>query len=219
MISTVSKQWLSSIIAYLRRTCHIPTGILVCTTLPALGVSEEAYQNYAHGAIGQSSSFYGGYLSNHRTNFLQPIFQGNGATGFPADYTTKESLQRQAFVGDTTSQTAFRMATDFSGLMAASDPVKSTKPTHAFYWRKRGYSVPAEGMTRTKDKYRVVYTEKQRDGLEKAFKDNIVKFITMKERNVLSKELDLSERQVSGCFVISNYYYYLFNLYMTLVQF
>ena len=167
--------------------------------LSALGVSEEAYQNYAHGFSGQSSSLYSGHLSNHRTNFLQLNFQGNGATGFPADYMTKETSQRQAFVGDTTSQTAFRMATDFSGLMAASDPVKCTKPTHPFYWRKRGNSVPAEGMTRTKDKYRVVYAEKQRIGLEKAFKDN--KFITMKEKNVLSKELDLSERQVSDYFL------------------
>lgn len=64
---------------------------------------------------------------------------------------------------------------------------------HPFYWRRR--SAPAEGMTRTREKYRVVYTEKQRLGLEKEYEQN--KFITSQRKAELSKELALSDRQVS----------------------
>ena len=81
-----------------------------------------------------------------------------------------------------------------SGYQDARNLKPSSKLADPFYWRKRGNSVPTEGMTRTRDKYRVVYTEKQRVGLEKEFKTN--KFITMQRKMELSKELDLSERQV-----------------------
>ena len=162
--------------------------------LSGLGVPREAYPQYANGFSEQSNPLYGGHLWYPRTNFLHATFRGNGPTGLSTEYQTKSTSHHQSFGGAATSMTAFQMDTDFSGLVAASDPVKCAKPAHPFYWRKRGNSVPAEGMTRTKDKYRVVYSEKQRIGLEKAFKDN--KFITMKEKTVLSKELDLSERQV-----------------------
>ena len=81
-----------------------------------------------------------------------------------------------------------------SGYQDERNLKQSSTLAHPFYWRKRGNSVPTEGMTRTRDKYRVVYTEKQRVGLEKEFKTN--KFITMQRKIELSKELDLSERQV-----------------------
>ena len=89
----------------------------------------------------------------------------------------------------------FQTTTDYTGLLDATNPATRPKPAHPFYWRKRGNPVPTEGMTRTRDKYRVVYTEKQRVGLEKEFKTN--KFITMQRKMELSKELDLSERQVN----------------------
>ncbi|KAH3838781.1 hypothetical protein DPMN_112196 [Dreissena polymorpha] len=66
---------------------------------------------------------------------------------------------------------------------------------HPFYNRRRRAAAPEEGMTRTRDKYRVVYTEKQRKGLEQAYEEN--KFITMETRTKLSKEIDLSDRQVN----------------------
>jgi hypothetical protein len=65
---------------------------------------------------------------------------------------------------------------------------------HPFYCRQR--KEPAEGMTRTRDKYRVVYTDKQRKGLEAEYKTN--KFITMQRKLELTKELNLSDRQVSN---------------------
>lgn len=52
------------------------------------------------------------------------------------------------------------------------------------------------GKTRTKDKYRVVYTDKQRLELEREFQSN--RYITMRRKAELSMTLGLSERQVSG---------------------
>ena len=102
---------------------------------------------------------------------------------------------QQPYCTDIRSWTSpFHATTAYTGLLDATNPVTRPKPSHPFYWRKRGNSVPTEGMTRTRDKYRVVYTEKQRVGLEKEFKTN--KFITMQRKVELSEELDLSERQV-----------------------
>ncbi|XP_052791775.1 homeobox protein Hox-A5-like [Mya arenaria] len=63
---------------------------------------------------------------------------------------------------------------------------------HPFYLRRR--TAPADGLTRTSDKYRVVYTEQQRKGLERAFEQN--KFIPIKTKVELAKKLDLSDRQI-----------------------
>ena len=51
-----------------------------------------------------------------------------------------------------------------------------------------------KGKTRTKDKYRVVYTETQRLELEKEFIYS--KYITIKRKSELSQTLNLSERQI-----------------------
>nr|AHY88468.1 cdx [Terebratalia transversa] len=65
-----------------------------------------------------------------------------------------------------------------------------------FDWlRKHDYSsLPASGKTRTKDKYRVVYTDHQRLELEKEFCYS--KYITIKRKAELANNLVLSERQV-----------------------
>lgn len=52
------------------------------------------------------------------------------------------------------------------------------------------------GKTRTKDKYRVVYTDQQRQELEKEFQCN--RYITMRRKSELSVALGLTERQVRG---------------------
>ncbi|XP_077434590.1 homeobox protein CDX-1a [Vanacampus margaritifer] len=53
---------------------------------------------------------------------------------------------------------------------------------------------PAGGKTRTKEKYRVVYTDHQRQELENEFQYN--HYITMRRKSELSMTLNLSERQV-----------------------
>ena len=50
------------------------------------------------------------------------------------------------------------------------------------------------GKTRTKDKYRVVYTDQQRLELEKEFQSS--RYITIRRKTELSLGLSLSERQV-----------------------
>lgn len=51
------------------------------------------------------------------------------------------------------------------------------------------------GKTRTKDKYRVVYTDHQRVELEKEF--HYSKYINIKRKAELAANLALSERQVN----------------------
>ncbi|KAJ8930111.1 hypothetical protein NQ314_017122 [Rhamnusium bicolor] len=57
------------------------------------------------------------------------------------------------------------------------------------------HSLIALGKTRTKDKYRVVYTDHQRIELEKEFTFNN-KYITIRRKAELATTLGLSERQI-----------------------
>ena len=168
--------------------------------LSRYGASEEGFPHYANGNSGVSSSLFNGNVWYANNSHLQTLGHAYEPNCVPSVSMAALTSGQQNFGEVVTSLTALQMASNFAGFSEASNLAKCHKPAHPFYWRKRGNSVPAEGMTRTKDKYRVVYTEKQRIGLEKAFKDN--KFITMKEKNVLSKDLDLSERQVRSCFII-----------------
>lgn len=60
------------------------------------------------------------------------------------------------------------------------------------------------GRTRTKDKYRVVYTDLQRLELEKEFHFN--RYITITRKTELSKMLSLSERQVRTIFYTQQHF-------------
>ncbi|KAF7989954.1 hypothetical protein HCN44_008628 [Aphidius gifuensis] len=78
----------------------------------------------------------------------------------------------------------------------SSNPVRPTQMRSPYEWlKKTSYQnqlIP--GKTRTKDKYRVVYTDYQRVELEKEFHYN--KYINIKRKAELSVNLGLSERQV-----------------------
>ena len=52
------------------------------------------------------------------------------------------------------------------------------------------------GRTRTKDKYRVVYSDHQRLELEKEF--HYSRYITIRRKAELAQALSLSERQVNN---------------------
>ncbi|KAK5925129.1 hypothetical protein CgunFtcFv8_017678 [Champsocephalus gunnari] len=60
--------------------------------------------------------------------------------------------------------------------------------------KRRPHETVSGTKTRTKDKYRVVYTDHQRLELEKEFQFN--RYITMRRKTELSLTLGLSERQV-----------------------
>ncbi|NXK87732.1 CDX4 protein, partial [Formicarius rufipectus] len=68
-------------------------------------------------------------------------------------------------------------------------------PRHSsFEWARRTAPANAAGKTRTKEKYRVVYTDHQRLELEKEFHCN--RYITIRRKSELAANLGLSERQV-----------------------
>ncbi len=66
------------------------------------------------------------------------------------------------------------------------------------YWH--AYNLDSDvfsaGKTRTKDKYRVVYTDHQRLELEKEF--HYSRYITIRRKSELASVLGLSERQVKS---------------------
>ncbi|CAO1314465.1 unnamed protein product [Diamesa serratosioi] len=87
-----------------------------------------------------------------------------------------------------------------SALNGASSPqINSNRPTPVkspYEWMKKPsyQNQPNPGKTRTKDKYRVVYTDHQRLELEKDF--HYTRYITIRRKTELAQTLALSERQV-----------------------
>ncbi|XP_031829008.1 homeotic protein caudal isoform X2 [Nomia melanderi] len=75
-------------------------------------------------------------------------------------------------------------------------PIRPTQIRSPYEWMKKTsyQSQPNPGKTRTKDKYRVVYTDHQRLELEKEFHYN--RYITIRRKAELAATLGLSERQV-----------------------
>ncbi|NXK67652.1 CDX4 protein, partial [Sylvietta virens] len=66
---------------------------------------------------------------------------------------------------------------------------------HSSYeWMRKTVQTNTTGKTRTKEKYRVVYTDHQRLELEKEFHCN--RYITIRRKSELAANLGLSERQV-----------------------
>ncbi|XP_021484033.1 homeobox protein CDX-4 [Meriones unguiculatus] len=77
-----------------------------------------------------------------------------------------------------------------SGTAGASSPSRNRHSPYA--WMRK--TVQVTGKTRTKEKYRVVYTDHQRLELEKEFHCN--RYITIRRKSELAVNLGLSERQV-----------------------
>ncbi|KFQ37229.1 Homeobox protein CDX-1, partial [Merops nubicus] len=66
---------------------------------------------------------------------------------------------------------------------------------HSSYeWMRKTVQSTSTGKTRTREKYRVVYTDHQRLELEKEFHYN--RYITIRRKSELAANLRLSERQV-----------------------
>ncbi|MEQ2306882.1 hypothetical protein AMECASPLE_012757 [Ameca splendens] len=65
---------------------------------------------------------------------------------------------------------------------------------NSYQWMSKTAQSSSTGKTRTKEKYRVVYTDHQRLELEKEFHFN--RYITIRRKSELAVNLGLSERQV-----------------------
>ncbi|XP_008589443.1 PREDICTED: homeobox protein CDX-4 [Galeopterus variegatus] len=77
--------------------------------------------------------------------------------------------------------------------LGTADSSSPTRSRHSPYaWMRK--TVQVTGKTRTKEKYRVVYTDHQRLELEKEFHCN--RYITIRRKSELAVNLGLSERQV-----------------------
>ncbi|OAF72108.1 Caudal-type homeobox protein [Intoshia linei] len=73
--------------------------------------------------------------------------------------------------------------------------VNSHNIQHPYQWMNVQHNTPAEpNRTRTKEKYRIVYTDLQRLELEKEF--HFSHYITIRRKGEISRMLGLSERQV-----------------------
>ena len=70
-----------------------------------------------------------------------------------------------------------------------------TEKLHPFY-RRQCLALSRDGLTRTRDTYRVVYTEKQKKLLEDEY--DKTRFLPDARRTGLAKETELSERQVNN---------------------
>ncbi|KAL0272809.1 UNVERIFIED_CONTAM: hypothetical protein PYX00_005643 [Menopon gallinae] len=83
--------------------------------------------------------------------------------------------------------------TPSTGAMVSQRPHPARSP---YEWMKKAsyQSQPNPGKTRTKDKYRVVYSDHQRLELEKEF--HYSRYITIRRKAELATNLGLSERQV-----------------------
>ncbi|KAM4696902.1 homeobox protein CDX-4-like [Rhinophrynus dorsalis] len=64
----------------------------------------------------------------------------------------------------------------------------------SYDWMKKNIHTNPTGKTRTKEKYRVVYTDHQRLELEKEFLSN--RYITIRRKSEIALSLGLSDRQV-----------------------
>ncbi|XP_063700977.1 homeotic protein caudal [Culicoides brevitarsis] len=73
-------------------------------------------------------------------------------------------------------------------------PARPAATKSPYEWMKKSSYQPNPGKTRTKDKYRVVYSDLQRLELEKEF--HYTRYITIRRKSELAQNLQLSERQV-----------------------
>ncbi|XP_065585858.1 homeobox protein CDX-4-like [Cyrtonyx montezumae] len=81
-----------------------------------------------------------------------------------------------------------------AGTVSAQQVSPNSQRHSSYEWMRKTVQTNTTGKTRTKEKYRVVYTDHQRLELEKEFHCN--RYITIRRKSELAANLGLSERQV-----------------------
>ncbi|XP_065585857.1 homeobox protein CDX-1-like [Cyrtonyx montezumae] len=81
-----------------------------------------------------------------------------------------------------------------AGTVSAQQVSPNSQRHSSYEWMRKTVQSTSTGKTRTREKYRVVYTDHQRLELEKEFHYN--RYITIRRKSELAANLRLSERQV-----------------------
>ncbi|XP_050441775.1 homeobox protein CDX-1-like [Adelges cooleyi] len=133
---------------------------------------------------------------HHQPHHHQPVV---AATSVPYNPATVTATCSSPGTSLDEPVVAYQPATDYKywpPVQHQPSPPGQNGRVSPYGWMKRieYQDRPQPGRTRTKDKYRVVYTDLQRLELEKEFHFN--RYITITRKTELSKMLSLSERQV-----------------------
>ncbi|NWI96795.1 CDX4 protein, partial [Pitta sordida] len=161
-------------------------------TVPGQGfVSAPAYPEYMGfqpapplDTPGQAAGPWGSHYGPHREDWNQ-YGPGPSSSAAGAQLSTAGPAQ-----GSYSSA-------QFSSLQQPPSAQHSSPGSHrhsSYEWMRKTAPANASGKTRTKEKYRVVYTDHQRLELEKEFHCN--RYITIRRKSELAANLGLSERQV-----------------------
>ncbi|XP_071128090.1 homeobox protein CDX-2-like [Mytilus edulis] len=130
-------------------------------------------------------------MYHYRYNPYQMYDYSSYAQNFHHQYTTPHQPQPL-----TMTHTSPAASISPISSVGSSSPQDQHHPTVNFDWMKptSSFGSRAPGKTRTKDKYRVVYSDFQRLELEKEFCYN--KFISIRRKSEIATMLNLSDRQV-----------------------
>ncbi|XP_028747798.1 homeobox protein CDX-4 [Peromyscus leucopus] len=134
-------------------------------------------------------STYPGLSSTMGTVPMNDMTSSSTAFGSP-DYSNLGPTSGASNSGSLPAPASESLVSIDSGTVGASSPSRSRHSPYA--WMRK--TVQVTGKTRTKEKYRVVYTDHQRLELEKEFHCN--RYITIRRKSELAVNLGLSERQV-----------------------
>uniref|UniRef100_A0A3Q3W5W6 Homeobox domain-containing protein n=1 Tax=Mola mola TaxID=94237 RepID=A0A3Q3W5W6_MOLML len=149
---------------------------------------------------------YGSQAARHpaqtlavNSQYLPPPYDFTGYPHFPGLGEPSGSAWNPVYAPREEYPFSFPGSSPSGGQVSFTSPELSGTPTATGGGSFSPYNfIPAQdpfrGKTRTKDKYRVVYTDKQRLELEKEFQFN--RYITLRRKTELSVALGLSERQV-----------------------
>ncbi|XP_059161143.1 homeobox protein CDX-1-like isoform X2 [Physella acuta] len=157
---------------------------IVGNSRPGHGVvNDEWQQNYL---LASSTPTQGHYNYNYRTpNSHLPLDYASPLSAGP-------DTNPQVLDGSPSPEAPSPGEPPVTGMGPNNQGAKSLRPPYE--WMKPSASLPQSGKTRTKDKYRVVYTDHQRLELEKEF--HFSKYITIRRKAEIASQLGLSERQV-----------------------
>ncbi|XP_004592816.2 homeobox protein CDX-4 [Ochotona princeps] len=134
-------------------------------------------------------SAYSGPSSTMGTVALSDMTSSPGVFGSP-DYNNLGPTGVGGSGGNLPAPASGSLVPIDAGTSDTSSPNRSRHSPYA--WMRK--TVQVTGKTRTKEKYRVVYTDHQRLELEKEFHCN--RYITIRRKSELAVNLGLSERQV-----------------------